>query len=232
MIEYIMQQFKLSGFDIDDKKAKKFLDYYNLITEWNAKINITSIKNFGEVVSKHFIDSMYGLKYVSGKNNLCDVGAGAGFPSLPLKIFFSDIKLTMIESVGKKAAFLNEAVNLLGLTNCECLNMRAEEAAGGKLRESFEVVTARAVAALSTLCEYCLPLVKTGGLFIAYKGDADEEIKQAENAIKILGGKLEAYEKYQLSDTGHNRSLVVIKKIRPTEKKYPRGGNKARTNPL
>lgn len=232
MKEYILQQFNSAGFEIEESAAEKFLQYYNLISKWNEKFNLTAITNFEDFVLKHFIDCAYGLKFLKGAKNLCDVGAGAGFPSVPLKILYPQIALTMIDSVNKKITFLKEAAAKLNLSDCDCLHTRAEDAAKGNLRESFDAVCARAVAPLSSLCEYCLPFVKKGGIFIAYKGDADEEIKQAKSAIKILGGEISVYEKYQLALSGHARSLIVIKKIKPTDKKYPRGKNKERTNPL
>jgi 16S rRNA (guanine527-N7)-methyltransferase len=232
MKDYILSEFRKAGFEISGEAAERFLRYYRLIAEWNEKFNITTITAFEDVVLKHFIDSAYGLKYVCGKKSLCDVGAGAGFPSIPLKILCPEISLTMVESAGKKAAFLNEAVKTLELDGCVCLQARAEEVARGNLRESFDVVTARAVAPLNTLCEYCLPLVGVGGIFLAYKANADEEVEKAQNAVKVLGGQLLKYEKYELAASGNLRSLVIVSKIKPADKKYPRGRGKEKTNPL
>lgn len=232
MREYILQRFEEAGFEIDAGQAEKFEKFYGLLSEWNSRVNLTAITSFEDVVLKHFIDSAYGAKYIGDGASVCDVGAGAGFPSIPLKILRPDIKLTMIDSVGKKVAFLREAVNQLGFEECECVCARAEDAARGNMRESFDVVCARAVAAMSALCEYCLPLAKVGGLFLAYKGDAEQELEAAQNAIKILGGKLEKVDRFFLHGTGHKRTLILIRKERPTDKKYPRGQGKEKKNPL
>ena len=232
MKEYIINQFNKAGFTIEEDVAKKFVSYYTLLKEWNQKFNLTAITDFEDVVLKHFIDSAYGAKYIRGKKSLCDIGAGAGFPSIPLKLLCPEIKLTMIDSLNKRVTFLKEVVKELSLTDCKCIHARAEDAAKGALRESFEAVTARAVASLSALCEYCIPFVKTGGIFVAYKAKADGELENSRNALKLLGGKLESCQKYNLLDTDNVRTLIVIKKIKPTNKKYPRGLGKEKTQPL
>ena len=232
MKEYIIEQFNKTGINIDDGKAAQFLRYYEMLIEWNQKFNLTTITQFEDVVLKHFIDSSYGLSFIKGKNSLCDIGAGAGFPSLVLKILYPEINITLMDSLNKRVVFLQEVVNVLGLANCNCVHVRAEDAAAGSYRESFDVATARAVAGLNTLCEYALPLVKTGGIFIAYKGEAENEIAQAKNAIKILGGKIDEIKKFNLADTEMNRSLIIIGKTQHTDKKYPRGKGKEKSNPL
>lgn len=232
MKEYIIKEFNKIGIKLDDNKAEQFVKYYQLLIEWNQKFNLTTITEFEDVVLKHFIDSAYGYDYIVGRNCLCDIGAGAGFPSLPLKILYPQIKITMMDSLNKRVLFLQEVVNALGLKDCNCIHIRAEDAAADFYRESFDVVTARAVAGLSTLCEYALPLVKTGGIFIAYKGEAENELDAAKNAIKILGGKLSEVKKFNLADTDLSRSLIIIGKIQHTDKKYPRGKGKEKSNPL
>lgn len=229
MKDFIIKQFGGIGVSIDDNAAAKFISYYELLKEWNKKFNITAITDFEDVVVKHFIDSAYGLKYITGKKNICDVGSGGGFPALVLKILYPQITATMIDASNKKITFLKEAVKHLGLEGCECIHTRAEHAVN--LRESFDCVTARAVAPLNTLCEYALPLVKVGGIFIAYKAKADSEIEKARNAINVLGGKIKTYEKYTIYG-GQNRALIVIDKISKTDKKYPRGGGKEKSRPL
>lgn len=232
MKEYILNEFNNAGFEIDSHIAEKFLTYYSMIKEWSEKFNLTAITDFKEVVLKHFIDSAYGLKMIKNAKSLCDIGAGAGFPSLPIKILYPEINLTMIDSLNKRINFLNEVVKELNLKDCTCMHARAEDVAKSSLRESFDAVTARAVANLSTLCEYSLPLVKVGGFFVAYKGEAEEELANAQNAIRLLGGKLESYDKYKLAGTDNNRMLIVIKKVKITDIKYPRGKGKEKSSPL
>ena len=231
MREYILRRFGEAGLEISPEQAEKFLRYYELLCEWNNRFNLTAITAFEDVVLKHFIDSAHGARYLGG-GTLCDIGAGAGFPSIPLKILRNDLKLTMLDSSNKKVLFLSEAVKELGLGDCRCLHARAEEAARGHLRESFDAVTARAVAGLNALCEYALPLVKVGGVFLAYKGDAEEEIKSAERAIEVLGGRLERADSFYLSGTEHRRTLILIRKVKKTDSKYPRGRGRERSDPL
>jgi 16S rRNA (guanine527-N7)-methyltransferase len=219
MIDFIIKEFNKVKIDIDGDTASKFLDYYNLLTEWNNKFNLTAITKFEDAVIKHFVDSACGLKYFEGNISLCDIGAGAGFPSLPLKILNSQINLTMIDKLNKRITFLREAVNHLKLDNCVCIHTRIEDARN--LRESFDRVAARAVASLPLLCEYALPQLKIGGLFIAYKTDAQKELQDAKRAIDILGGELADIKEYTIGE-GYKRSLIVIKKIKRTPEKYPR----------
>lgn len=222
--------FEEFGFNIDDAKAEKFERYYDLLTFYNDKFNITAITDKKEVIVKHFIDSVYPYEYF-GNLRMIDVGAGGGFPSLPLKILNDGINLTLLEATGKKCEFLKTVIIELKISNAEVVNLRAEDA--GKdinFREKFDYAVSRAVARLNTLSEYCIPFVKIGGEFVAYKGDAEEEIKEAENAIKTLGARIGKVEKYDLD--GAKRTLIYIKKINSTDKKYPRGNGKERKNPL
>lgn len=217
-------------FDIylDSIKKEKFEKYYELLVYYNGKFNITSITDKREVYVKHFLDSIIGGKLIFGKT-VVDVGSGGGFPALPLKIYNEDLEITLIEATGKKCEFLKTVIKELSLENVTVINDRAENAVK-TLREKFDFCTARAVARLNSLSEYCLPFVKAGGSFIAYKGDAGEEVKEAENAVKILGGKIVKKKEYLLD--GAKRTLIEIKKISPTDKKYPRGNGKERKNPL
>ena len=222
--------FEEFGFNIDDAKAEKFERYYDLLTFYNDKFNITAITDKKEVIVKHFIDSVYPYEYF-GNLRMIDVGAGGGFPSLPLKILNDGINLTLLEATGKKCEFLKTVIKELKISNAEVVNLRAEDA--GKdinFREKFDYAVSRAVARLNTLSEYCIPFVKIGGEFVAYKGDTEEEIKEAENAIKTLGARIGKVEKYDLD--GAKRTLIYIKKINSTDKKYPRGNGKERKNPL
>ena len=218
------------GINISDEKIEKFEKYYQLLTEYNQKFNITAITEREEVIEKHFIDSLLNVDNVDGKT-LIDIGSGGGFPAIPIRIFKDDLKLVMVDSTGKKCEFLKTVVDNLGLTNTSVICGRAEELAKDeKFRESFDMCSARAVARLNTLCEYCMPFVKKGGKFIAYKGNAEEELIEAQNAIKILGGKLERVDNFLLSDA--TRQIITIRKVNNTPSLYPRGNGKERKKPL
>lgn len=212
---------------------EKFESFKELLITFNQKYNLTAICDEKEVYIKHFYDSIFPENLFEKDAKVIEIGSGGGFPSIPLKIVREDLNFTLVESTGKKCEFLKTAVDKLGLKCVQVLNIRAEDGAKDKsLRESFDVVTARAVARLNTLAEYCLPFVKTGGKFIAYKGDAEEEIKEAENAIKILGGEVEKIVKYELFEGLGKRCAVVIKKVKSTPEKYPRGRGLERKKPL
>ena len=218
------------GFEISDGQVEKFEKYYELLIFYNNKFNITAITEKDEVIKKHFIDSIYSYKNIS-EGKIIDVGCGGGFPSIPLKIMNDGLKLTLLEATGKKCEFLKTVIKELNLKNVEVINDRAETLAKNiNYREKFDFAVSRAVAKLNTLTEYCLPFVKINGEFIAYKGDAEEEIKQANNAVKTLGGKIDKVESYELFS--EKRTLVYIKKITETPKKYPRGNGKERKKPL
>lgn len=214
------------GFDIDitDEQAEKFSIYYKLLVEWNEKMNLTAITDKEGVALKHFCDSIMLLKYVDIPENstLIDIGTGAGFPGIPLKIMREDIKLTLLDSLNKRLVFLKEVCDSLGF-DAEIIHSRAEDGAKNeKLREKFDYATSRAVASLPVLCEYCIPYVKVGGQFISYKGKGtEEELSSAKPAIKILGAKTEKVHSFELADAGE-RSIICIKKQSSTAKMYPR----------
>ena len=215
---------------ISDVQEEKFKTYYELLLYYNSQFNITAITEKEEVYKKHFIDSVLGSEFIKGKT-LLDVGSGGGFPAIPLKIMNEDINVTLLEATGKKCEFLRTVVEKLELKNVMVINGRAEEKAKSKeFREKFDTVTARAVARLNLLSEYCMPFVKVGGTFLSYKGDGIEEIKEAENAIKILGGKINTVKEYFLYDA--KRTLIEIEKTRSTEEKYPRSNGAIRKKPL
>lgn len=223
---------KALKFDITltDEMVKQLDRYTELLLFYNKQFNLTAITEPEEIEDKHFLDSLLGARFIKKGARLCDVGSGAGFPALPLLIYRSDIELTMIDSLQKRVNFLQEVCQELGL-KANCLHSRAEDAAKDAMRESFDVVTARAVAKLNTLCEYTLPLVTRNGLFVAYKSAVDDEIKQSEHAVAKLGGKLRGVNEFILPG-GERRSIVIIDKISPCPKQYPRSGNKPRTSPL
>ena len=211
------------------ERAEKFEKYYQLLIEWNNKFNLTAITEREEVKIKHFADSLVANRFIPSGAKVLDIGAGAGFPSLPIKIIRDDIDLTMLDSVNKKVGFLNEVVSALDLNNARALHTRVEDFAQ---KEGFDIVLSRAVASLNTLCEYALPFVKSNGLFIAYKSEkTDEEVDLAKSAIEILGGEIAQITTENVAD-GITRRLVVIKKVSSSPKKYPRGKNLPRVKPL
>lgn len=204
----------------------------NTLLEYNEKVNLTALREKNVVFEKHFLDSVIGEAFFRKGASVCEIGSGGGFPSLPLKIVRKDLSFTLFESVGKKCEYLKYAVDKLGLNCVKVCNERAEEAARKpEYREKFDCATARAVARLNVLCEYCMPFVKIGGAFVAYKGDCEEETKEAEKAISVLGGRIENVEKFSLP-SGDERTLIVIKKVSHTPPKYPRGQGKERKSPI
>jgi 16S rRNA (guanine527-N7)-methyltransferase len=214
-------------------KREIFEKFRLLLLEYNEKYNLTSILDEKEIYYKHFLDSALGADLFSKNARVAEVGSGAGFPSMVLKILRPDLQLDLFESISKKCEFLKVVVDKLGFTNVHIYNLRAEESGKDKnFRERYDFVTARAVARMNTLCEYCMPLVKVGGKFIAYKSGNCEEIDEAQNAIKTLGGKKQALFSYSLPEEFGARTLAVIEKIKPTPPRYPRGQGKERKNPL
>lgn len=218
---------------IKNNCSDKFEQFENLLLEYNKKCNLTSITDKKGVFIKHFLDSAAGESLFPLNSKVVEIGSGGGFPSVPLKLIRDDLDFTLIESTGKKCTFLNEVVEKIGLNCVQVLNIRAEDGARDKnLREKFDVACARAVAQLNVLCEYCLPFVKVGGSFIAYKGDCSEEIENAANAVAVLGGKLDKIISFELPDGGGKRNIIKIVKVKPTPEKYPRGQGRERKNPL
>ena len=215
--------------------VEDFYKYYELLIEWNEKINLTAITDEDDVAVKHFLDSLNASAgMIKDGMSVIDVGTGAGFPGLPVKIANRDISLTLVDSLNKRINFLNEVISALGLTDVTTVHSRAEDLAVNKdYREKYDMCVSRAVANLTTLCELCLPFVKVGGYFVSLKGPkAEEELAMANKAIGILGGKLERIENYDLSDTDLSHNIVVIKKISHTPTKYPRKAPKPSKEPL
>lgn len=217
-------EMKAIGIDLSDDQVKKFLQYYTMLIETNRLMNLTAITDYRDVVKKHFVDSLTLVRDMdlNRKLSLIDVGTGAGFPGIPLKIVYPELNVTLLDSLGKRVKFLGEVIESLGLT-CACaVHGRAEDFAREKAyREKFDLCTSRAVARLSVLSEYCLPFVRVGGIFASYKSsESEEEIKEAEKAIKVLGGKREKTDTFTLDDMG--RTIVLIRKVKNTPPFYPR----------
>lgn len=230
------KDLKALNITLSEKQEKQFLKYYDILIKWNQVMNLTAITEYEDVMKKHFIDSLSLVRAydMNGAANLIDVGTGAGFPGLALKIAFPGCKVTLLDSLNKRIQFLNVVISELGLTDVEAVHGRAEDfARQGKLRESFDLCVSRAVANLSTLSEYCLPFVRKGGFFIAYKSEKiSDEIAGAENAVTLLGGKVEDKKEFLLPGSDIYRCLFVIKKERETPKKYPRKAGLPGKEPL
>lgn len=211
---------------ITEQMKEQFAIYYDILCEWNEIMNLTAITQFDEVVEKHFLDSLALGAYLKMKGNLklIDIGTGAGFPGIPLKIVYPQLHVLLVDSLNKRVRFLNEVIQRLNLSNIFAVHGRAEELARkNEYREQYDLCVSRAVAHLASLSEYCLPFVKTGGVFAAYKSsDIADEVEQSKKAIQILGGKLKNVEVFQLPETEYSRSFVMIDKVKNTSKKYPR----------
>lgn len=219
----------------DDQKSQ-FNLYYELLIEWNRVMNLTGITDYDEVNLKHFTDSLTISRIIDMAqiNTLIDVGTGAGFPGIPIKIAFPHIKVYLLDSLNKRIKFLNEVIKKLGLKNIYAFHGRAEDFAKDRqYREKFDVCVSRAVANLSTLSEYCIPFVKTGGYFVSYKGgDSDEEVIRSEKAITLLGGEIENTDRFFLPDTDMGRTLIKIRKRKSTPNRYPRKAGIPSKEPL
>lgn len=223
-INKMKENEKYFNFHFSVEQLEQFFAYMNLLIEWNEKMNLTAIVEPNEIILKHFIDSITILKEIDNNSKIIDVGTGAGFPGVPLSIMNPTLKITLADSLNKRLIFLQEVVNQLGLKNIEIIHARAEELGKNKkYRENFDAATSRAVANLSTLSEYLIPLVKVGGKIISMKaGGAQEEIEAAKKAIKILGGKIKEIEEFKLPQTEIERTIILIKKEEHTPNKYPR----------
>ncbi len=224
------------GITLDENQKKQFTDFYEYLIEKNKVMNLTGITEFQEVLIKHFLDSLACVKAVdmSRIKRIMDIGTGAGFPGVPLKIAFPHLEACLLDSLKKRVNFLEETFQMLKLENITAIHGRAEEYAKNKqYRETYDLCVSRAVSNLATLSEYCLPYVKTGGYFISYKsGTVQEEVEQAQKAVKILGGKIQDVVYFQLPDSEIQRSLVVIEKIKATPGRYPRKAGTPLKEPL
>lgn len=224
------------GISLDEKKLNQFKIYMEYMLEYNEHTNLTSIKNEEDVAIKHFLDSIFVLKFLKVKENakIIDIGSGAGFPGVPLKIVLTNSEFLLVDSLNKRVTFLKNLISKLGLEKIDALHARAEELGNQpKFREKFDFAVSRAVAPLNVLCEYCLSFLNLGGCFVVMKGpEVSEEIKAASNAISVLGGVLEAQFSFELPLEKGKRSILVIRKANPTPKKYPRKNSKISSCPL
>ena len=226
MSEIFESKLNEIGITLSDKQKEQFDKFYELLVGWNKVMNLTGITEYEEVNEKHFVDSLSIVKAIDMRDvkSVIDIGTGAGFPGIPLKIAFPHLKVVLLDSLNKRINFLNTVIEELGLENIQTIHGRAEDFAKQlAYREQFDLCVSRAVANLATLSEYCIPYVEKGGLFVPYKsGEIDEEVEQAKKAVHVLGGKLDNVIKFQLPGTEIGRSFVVIKKVQNTAKKFPR----------
>lgn len=233
-ISYMSDKFEQAGFAFSDLQKRQFYTFYNMLIDKNKVMNLTGITEFTEVVEKHFLDSIY-LNHVTDLDQpvkIIDLGTGAGFPGIPLKIAFPEIEITLVDSLNKRIHFIEEVIEELGLTSIYAVHARAEELArNSEYREKFDLCVSRAVANLSTLEEYCLPFVHIGGKFISYKsGEIEEEVQESKKACFLLGGKLKEVYKFDLEES--KRSFVVVEKMKTTPKTYPRKAGTPSKMPL
>lgn len=233
-IAYMSQEFEKEKFTFSEKQKRQFLDFYSILIEKNKVMNLTGITEFPLVVEKHFMDSLFINRVVDLDKPLriIDVGTGAGFPGIPLKIAFPNLSITLMDSMNKRILFLQEVIDALGLKDIETVHARAEELARKEdYREKFDLAVSRAVANLSTLEEYCIPFVKMGGLFVSYKsGEIEEELDSSKAACEILGGKVKEVYKFELGSK--KRSFVVIEKCKNSPRAYPRKAGTPSRKPL
>ena len=229
-----INDLKAIGIELSDEQIEQFLTYYEMLIEKNKVMNLTAITDFDEVLEKHFEDSLSLIQAVDLEKSqaVIDLGTGAGFPGIPLKIAFPNLQITLADSLNKRILFLDDVIRELGLTGIDTVHGRAEDLAkNSDYREKFDLCVSRAVANLSTLSEYCLPFVKIGGKFISYKaGECDEEVAASKSSVFLLGGKISDIKKFELGESG--RAFVIIDKVSGTPKKYPRKAGTPSKDPL
>ena len=230
----LFKKAKMLGIELNTKQIDMFYNYMNLLIKWNEKMNLTAIIEPKEIILKHFIDSITIKKYLKANNEVLDIGTGAGFPGIPLKIVEKNSKITLLDSLNKRITFLQEVINKLNLKDIRGIHGRAEEFVKQKgEREKYDIVTSRAVARLNVLLEYMLPFTKIGGSCICMKANnIEEELQEAEKAINILGGKIEKVDKIILPESDIERNIIIIKKVKETTDKYPRKAGMPAKEPL
>lgn len=232
MKDIIERLFHQAGFDITKEQINKFQRFGALLLEYNEKFNLTAITDKEEIINKHFIDSMQGKEFLETANKIVDIGSGAGFPSIPLKLVCPEKEFMLLDSLNKRIGFLKVVIEDLELKEMKTEHIRIEDAGQRKHRNLYDVVLARAVAPLNTLLEYSMPLLRVGGKLIAYKGDkAEDEIKDAQRALKLLYGEISHIKEYKLAET-YNRQIIVVQKLKDTPEIYPRLQNKPKKLPL
>lgn len=220
-----LEEFNIN---LNKHQLEQFIKYYDILIKWNSFMNLTTITKYEDVLKKHFLDSVSLIKAIpnlyNSSNSLIDIGTGAGFPGIPLKIIFPKLKITLLDSLNKRVQFLNEVINVLELENINTIHGRAEDYARlEEFRESFDLCVSRAVANLNILCEYCLPFVKKEGYFVSYKSEKiEEELENANSSITLLGGNLERQVEFKLPNSNIYRNLIIIRKEKNTPIKYPR----------
>lgn len=232
--EKLKKECEKMQIDIKESQIEKFYIYMNLLLEWNQKINLTAITDCDEIIIKHFIDSLTICKYLKKESSVVDVGTGAGFPGIPIKIVREDLNIILVDSLNKRIRFLEEIIKKLELENIKAIHSRAEEFGRNiKYREKFDYATSRAVANLSTLSEYLIPLVKIKGKVISMKGSTiDEELEESKKAINVLGGKILNIDEFNLPSSDIKRNVIIIEKIKTTPNKYPRKAGTPAKDPI
>lgn len=232
-LEFMKEECEKNNIQISNEEIEKLYVYMKEILEWNEKVNVTAIKDEKEFIVKHFIDSLTIEKYISNGEKVLDIGTGAGFPGIPIKITKNKSHVDLVDSVNKKLNVIRDIIPKIKVEDIECIHTRAEDLAKNvKYRESYDVVTSRAVANLTTLVEYMLPFAKVGGKIICMKGpNVEEELTESKKAISILGGKIEQIENINI-DSDYERNIIIIKKEKPTPKQYPRGQGKPLKEPI
>lgn len=232
--KYYNKKVNYLPINTNEKQNNDFFEYMRMLLEWNEKMNLTAITGEYEVIDKHFIDSLTIAKYIKNDKKVIDVGTGAGFPGIPIKIVKNELDITLLDSLNKRLNFLNEVINYLNLKKIKTVHSRIEDAGqNNEFRAKFDIATSRAVAPLNILLEYMLPLVKKGGICICMKGNnVDSEIEKAKNALKLLGGKIEKTETVILPETDITRNILIVQKIKDTPKQYPRKSGIPSKKPL
>lgn len=231
---YFSQEIRGLNIELSNNNIDKFNIYSDMLKEWNEKINLTAITEDKEIILKHFIDSLTIAPYIeNGNKKLIDVGTGAGFPGIPIKILMNDLEVTLLDSLDKRIKFLNEVISKLELNGISCIHGRAEDFGRDRLyREQFDYCTARAVAKLPVLLEYCLPFVKTGGIFIAMKGSDTREINESKRALDVLGGEIIDVKNTFLPEGNIERNIIIIRKVRQISTVYPRKAGRPTKDPI